>query len=406
MSIRSKLPASAGGRFAVLAAVLAAFGLAGCGGNDSDPITSFSGQVFSNGASRGRAAEPLAGASVTVTHFTTGEVLASATSDPTGKFTASVRTLPPGTLLRITATANAGGSLSIHALVPMPRKGGVVRADPETTIAYLGIARLVAAGTPKALIDSEVFDQALNAVRSAATGGLIDLDAVDFRDSEDVDAALDAAMGPTVLVTSNARAKVFVDDVDTGRYVPYLATRLTPGGHLFRVETSTRASETSASVETGAAAWVDITVISGGGAVPTTANYGGSMVFTLNDEIIQSPASGVSVREVPGFPDKRFVTISLSGVNEFPLNRAVLLNVTADVTGPDTLAGTAGTESGSFLRADFVASAGTITQFSEEVQAGVASLTFNSDGTVSFSVNANGTLLTGTASGTLPRFGP
>ncbi|GMV37179.1 MAG: hypothetical protein AMXMBFR61_16870 [Fimbriimonadales bacterium] len=406
MSIRSKLPASGGGRLAVLAAVLAALGLAGCGGSDSDPITSFSGQVFSNGASRGRAAEPLAGAAITVTHYATGEVLASATSDATGRFATSVRTLPPGTLLRITATANAGGALSIHSLVPMPRKGDVVRADPESTIAYLGIARLVEAGAPKALIDSEVYDQALNAVRSAVAGGLIDLDTVDFRDSDAVDAAIDAAMGPTALVTSNARARVFVDDVDTGRYVPYLATRLTPGAHLFRVETSTRASETSTSIATGAAAWVDITVISGGGAVPTTANYGGAMAFTVNDEIIQSPASGVSVREVPGFPDKRLVTISLSGVNEYPLNRAILLNVTADVTGPDTLAGSAGTESGSFLRADFVASAGTITQFSEEVQAGMVSLTFNSDGTVSFSVNANGTLLTGTASGTLARFGP
>jgi hypothetical protein len=379
---------------------------AGCGGNnDEDPTTSFSGQAFSNAVSRGRAPLPLADAAITITRYATGESLATATTDDEGAFAATIPTLPPGTVILITAAANAGGALTMQAQIPMPTAGAVVRVDPETTIATLGVGRLIAAGAARSIVTADVASQVLNAVRAATASGAVDLDTVDFRSTTEVEAAIDAALGPSALVTSNARARVYVDGVDTGQFVPHFAPNLVAGAHLFRVQTSTQSSESSVNVPDGGAAWVDLTIISGGGTVPNHANYGGSMPFNVNDETIQSPAAGVSVSPVEGMPDCRHVTISLHGVNEDFLSRAINVSGVAEVSA-DTLVGAAGTESGSTLRADFVSATGTVTQYSEPVESALFSLTFNADGTVTFYVNANSAMLMGNASGTLEPMGP
>jgi hypothetical protein len=110
----------------------------------------------------------------------------------------------------------------------------------------------------------------------------------------------------------------------------------------------------------------------------------------------------VSIQQVDGFPNKRLVTISLHGVNGLPLDRAIHLQGTADATAGDKLSGSAGSASGSTIRADFVSGTSTVTQFQEIVESSTFNLTFNADGTVSFTLSANSALLSGSASGTLP----
>lgn len=392
-------------RLAVGLALVTVFAglLGGCSSGSTSSETSWGGQVFSNGASR--ASLPLANASVAITIYSTGESLGSATSDASGGFTLKTRTLPPGTVLLLTATADNSGIVTIKSFVQFPSSGQTVRADPETTLAAVAIERLVAAGTAKSEITSSVGAQALAAVQQAIANNLIDPDLVDFRNSTSVNTAVDTAVGSVALVTSNATAKVLVDGVATNRNAPYVATGLAGGPHTFRVETSTQFAENSVNVPASGAAWVQLNIVSGGGSVPTAATYGGSMSFNVNDETVLSPASGLSVQTLPGFPDKRLVTITLQGVNGVPLQRAINISGSADVVGSDKLAGSAGSLSGSTIRADFLSGTSTVTQFSESVQSSLFTLTFNADGSVSFSLTAAGTLLSGNASGTLPPVG-